>query len=64
MINIGQMVKIKKTGEKGRFLAIYPARDGTTLLIKTPAGDRHVDTPAGAYEVTDYLNRLPKQAEV
>lgn len=63
MINVNDFVKIKATGEKGRFLAIYRATDGTTLLIKTPAGDRHIDLPAGPFDVAEHLDPLPKRAE-
>lgn len=51
---IGDTVKIKSTGMVGTYAARYNAADGTTLLIKTLAGDKHVDMPIGGVP-SEYL---------
>lgn len=61
-VQVNDFVKIRKTSEKGRFTAILRAHDGTTLLVKTPTGDRHIDLPPGPFDVSNYLAPLPKTA--
>lgn len=48
MTQVGAMVKVIKgryEGEKGRLVAIYPAHDGMTLVVKTKTGDVNIDIP-------------------
>src|SRR5882672_6838098 len=55
----GEFVRIKRTGEKGRWIATYRAYNGTTLLIKTPQGDRCCDMRVGDV-ASEYLWSLPR----
>jgi transcription antitermination factor NusG len=62
MAQVGTMVKVIKgryEGEKGRLIAIYPADDGMTLVVKTPKGDVNIDIPVMTAP-TEYLEPLPK----
>ena len=63
MTQVGTMVKVIKgryEGEKGRLIAIHPAHDGMTLVVKTPTGDVNIDIPVMTGP-SEYLAALPKR---